>query len=60
MKYAVKARNSLGVRTVFNRLGPLVNPQMLSPSNGFYDKIYESQATVLKNIGLNRAMVFSD
>ena len=61
MKYVMKARNSLGVRTVFNRLGPLVNPaNVKAQAMGIYDEILtESQATVLKNIGLNRAMVFS-
>ena len=61
MKYVMKARNSLGVRTVFNRLGPLVNPaNVKAQAMGVYDEILtESQATVLKNIGLNRAMVFS-
>ena len=61
MKYVMKARNSLGIRTVFNRLGPLVNPaNVKAQAMGIYDEILtESQATVLKNIGLNRAMVFS-
>ena len=61
MKYVMKVRNSLGVRTVFNRLGPLVNPaNVKAQAMGIYDEILtESQATVLKNIGLNRAMVFS-
>ena len=61
MKYVMKARNSLGVRTVFNRLGPLVNPaNVKAQAMGIYNEILtESQATVLKNIGLNRAMVFS-
>jgi len=61
MKYVMKARNSLGVRTIFNRLGPLVNPaNVKAQAMGIYDQILtESQATVLKNIGLDRAMVFS-
>ncbi|MGV2806200.1 anthranilate phosphoribosyltransferase, partial [Clostridium perfringens] len=59
MKYAAAPRKELGVRTVFNMLGPLTNPagadrQML----GIYDmNKTETIAQVLKELGLKRAMV---
>jgi anthranilate phosphoribosyltransferase len=59
MKYAVKARTSLGVRTVFNILGPLANPagvrrQVL----GVYDGVLTvTLAKVLKRLNAVTAMV---
>lgn len=59
MKHAAAPRKELGVRTVFNMLGPLTNPagadrQML----GIYDmNKTETIAQVLKELGLKRAMV---
>ncbi len=59
MKHAVKPRRELGVRTVFNLLGPLTNPaeaeyQLL----GVYDeKLTEPLARVLKNLGVRGALV---
>jgi anthranilate phosphoribosyltransferase len=59
MKYAMPVRKELGVRTIFNILGPLTNPagathQLL----GVYDpKWLEPLATVLKNLKTVRAMV---
>ncbi len=59
MKYAAPVRRELGVRTVFNILGPLANPaganmQLL----GVYDEnLVEPLATVLSNLGVKRAMV---
>ena len=59
MKYAVPVRKELGVRTVFNVLGPLTNPagaeaQVL----GVFDSnLTESLANVLKNLGTKRAFV---
>lgn len=59
MKHAAAPRKELGVRTVFNMLGPLTNPagadrQML----GIYDMSKtETIAHVLKELGLKRAMV---
>ncbi|MCL9662853.1 anthranilate phosphoribosyltransferase [Paenibacillus hunanensis] len=59
MKHAAATRRELGVRTVFNMLGPLTNPagadrQLI----GLYDgsKI-ETVAHTLKLLGLERAMV---
>ncbi len=59
MKYAAPVRRELGVRTIFNILGPLSNPanagiQLL----GVYDKsLVLPLANVLKNLGVARAMV---
>ena len=59
MKYAAPVRRELGVRTIFNILGPLSSPadaklQLL----GVYDeRLVEPMARVLLNLGVNRAMV---
>ncbi len=59
MKYAAPVRRELGVRTIFNILGPLANPaganmQLL----GVYDEnLVEPMANVLANLGVKRAMV---
>ena len=59
MKYAGPVRKELGVRTIFNILGPLANPagatmQLL----GVYDeKLVEPLAKVLSNLGVNRGLV---
>jgi anthranilate phosphoribosyltransferase len=59
MKHAAAVRRELGVRTVFNLLGPLTNPagarhQLL----GVYDPArVETLAEVLRELGSERAMV---
>jgi anthranilate phosphoribosyltransferase len=59
MKHVAHVRRELGVRTIFNILGPLANPaganlQLL----GVYDEnLVEPLADVLKNLGVKRAMV---
>lgn len=59
MKYAVKPRREIGIRTIFNVLGPLTNPagaemQLL----GVYDPdLTEPVAYVLKNLGVKAALV---
>lgn len=59
MKHAAVPRKELGVRTVFNMLGPLTNPagadrQVL----GVYDRNRtETVAYVLRELGLKRALV---
>ncbi len=59
MKHAVVPRREIGIRTVFNILGPLCNPvgadaQLL----GVYDPfLTETLALVLKRLGTGRAMV---
>lgn len=59
MKYAVGPRRELGIRTIFNILGPLTNPadakrQVLGV---FTDKLTEPLAMVLGNLGAEDAMV---
>lgn len=59
MKYAGPVRKELGVRTIFNILGPLANPagatmQLL----GVYDKnLAKPLARVLSNLGVKRGLV---
>ena len=59
MKYAIGPRREVGIRTVFNVLGPLTNPadanaQLL----GVYDwRLTEPLAYSLKNLGCEEAMV---
>ncbi|MGD1074872.1 MAG: anthranilate phosphoribosyltransferase [Thermodesulfovibrionales bacterium] len=59
MKYAIGARREIGIRTIFNILGPLTNPagakrQILGV---FADKLTEILATVLGNLGAEDTMV---
>ena len=59
MKYAAEPRREIGIRTVFNLLGPLTNPaganaQLL----GVYDaKLTAPMAYALKRLGCEEAMV---
>ena len=61
IKYAMNTRNSLGIRTVFNILGPLANPALVKyQAMGIFNtKLIYNQTKVLKNLGLEQAMVFS-
>jgi len=59
MKHAMPVRREIGIRTVFNILGPLTNPagakRMLL---GVFDrKMTEVMATVLRNLGCERVFV---
>ncbi|MEN8188984.1 MAG: anthranilate phosphoribosyltransferase [Thermodesulfobacteriota bacterium] len=59
MKYAIGPRREIGVRTIFNVLGPLTNPaganvQVLGV---FSDTLTEPLARVLGNLGSRRALV---
>ncbi|MFH0932823.1 MAG: anthranilate phosphoribosyltransferase [Nitrospirota bacterium] len=59
MKYAIGPRREMGMRTVFNILGPLTNPagakrQLLGV---FTDSLTETLAKVLGNLGAVDAMV---
>jgi len=58
MKYAVQPRRDIGIRTVFNLLGPLTNPAMASHQLlGLYSgELVGVVAHVLKNLGSVRAM----
>lgn len=59
MKYVAPVRKELGIRTIFNILGPLTNPaganmQLL----GVYEEeLVEPMANVLANLGVKNAMV---
>jgi anthranilate phosphoribosyltransferase len=59
MKYAVQPRRDIGIRTIFNLLGPLTNPAMASYQLiGIYSgELVAVIAHVLKNLGSARAMV---
>lgn len=59
MKYAIGPRREMGIRTIFNILGPITNPagakrQILGV---FADKLTEILAMVLGNLGAVDAMV---
>ena len=59
MKHAIGPRREMGVRTVFNVLGPLTNPagvpnQLLGV---FSDELVEPMAEVLQRLGSNHVMV---
>lgn len=58
MKYAAGPRRELGMRTIFNILGPLANPAGASLQLlGVYDDaLVEPLAHVLANLGVKRAM----
>ncbi len=59
MKYAIGPRKEIGIRTIFNILGPLTNPagadcQVL----GVYrEELVEKMAHVLRNLGCRRGFV---
>jgi anthranilate phosphoribosyltransferase len=59
MKYAVTPRKEIGVRTIFNILGPLSNPaSATSQVMGVFDgELTEVLATVLGRLGVSRAYV---
>ncbi|HWO43507.1 MAG TPA: anthranilate phosphoribosyltransferase [Candidatus Eisenbacteria bacterium] len=59
MKYAVQPRRDIGIRTIFNLLGPLTNPAMATHQLiGLYSgALVGVIARVLKNLGSARAMV---
>jgi len=59
MKYAAPVRKELGVRTIFNILGPLSSPANASHQLlGVYDEnLVEPLARVLLNLGVKKAMV---
>jgi len=59
MKHAIGPRREMGVRTIFNVLGPLTNPAA-APNQviGVFDKAWvESLANVLKRLGSEHVMV---
>lgn len=59
MKHAAGPRKELGIRTIFNILGPLTNPanakgQVLGV---YHEALTEPMANVLLNLGVEKAMV---
>jgi anthranilate phosphoribosyltransferase len=59
MKFAAGPRREVGIRTVFNMLGPLTNPASASHQllGVFSPNLTEPLASVLGNLGVKRAMV---
>ncbi|MCL5104274.1 MAG: anthranilate phosphoribosyltransferase [Armatimonadetes bacterium] len=60
MKHAVGPRKEIGIRTVFNILGPMTNPAGAKRQviGVFSPDITETMANVLNALGTERAMVF--
>lgn len=59
MKYAIGPRREIGIRTIFNMLGPLTNP---AGANVYLLGVYSAELTeviarVLVNFGVRRALV---
>jgi anthranilate phosphoribosyltransferase len=59
MKYVAPVRRELGIRTIFNMLGPLVNPAGANMEllGVYHDDHVEPMAKVLCNLGVKRGMV---
>jgi anthranilate phosphoribosyltransferase len=59
MKYAIGPRKEIGIRTIFNVLGPLTNPACANAQVlGVYDcKLTAPLANALKGLGCEEAMV---
>jgi anthranilate phosphoribosyltransferase len=59
MKHAAGPRKELGIRTIFNILGPLTNPAKAKGQvlGVFNEKLTEPLAHVLLNLGVENAMV---
>jgi anthranilate synthase/phosphoribosyltransferase len=59
MKHAVPVRVEMGIRTVFNILGPLINPAGADCQivGVFSPEIMEKMARAMINLGVQRAMV---
>lgn len=61
MQHARTARQQLGIRTLFNLLGPLINPARVKKQVvGVFSKTWlKPLATVLANLGSDRSLVVS-
>lgn len=59
MKHVIKSRQQVGIRTIFNLLGPLTNPaQAPNQVLGVFDKKWvKVMAEVLKNLGSQHVLV---
>lgn len=60
MKYVAPVRSELGIKTIFNILGPLANPAFANYElMGVYsEELVEPLANVLNNIGVNAMVVY--
>ncbi|HRD69655.1 MAG TPA: anthranilate phosphoribosyltransferase [Legionella sp.] len=61
MQHARVARQNLGIRTLFNLLGPLINPANVKKQvvGVFSTQWQQALATVLANLGSERALIIS-
>lgn len=61
MKHAIGPRREIGIRTIFNILGPLCNPALANYQlmGVFSEKLTETLAEVLRDLGTVRALVVS-
>lgn len=59
MKYVAPVRKELGIRTIFNILGPLANPAgaRMEVMGVYEEELIEPLARVLANLDVNRALV---
>jgi len=59
MKHAAAARKQIGIRTIFNILGPLINPARTTSQllGVFAQNLTETMAQVLLNMGSDKAFV---
>ena len=59
MKFAIGPRKEIGIRTIFNILGPLTNPSRAPAQlfGGFSPELTTTMAEVLKNMGSRKAYV---
>ena len=59
MKHVAPVRREMGVRTIFNILGPLTNPAAASAQvlGVFAERLVEPMARALSNLGVRRGMV---
>lgn len=59
MKYVAPVRKELGIRTIFNILGPLANPAgaRMEVMGVYEEELIEPLAKVLANLDVNRALV---
>ena len=61
MRHAASPRREIGIRTIFNILGPLTNPAPIDVQvlGVFSPALTEKMANVLKRVGIKEAMVVS-
>ncbi|MDD5382698.1 MAG: anthranilate phosphoribosyltransferase [Candidatus Margulisbacteria bacterium] len=59
MRYAAPTRKEIGIRTIFNILGPLTNPARATAQvlGVFKSDLTELMAEVLKNLGVKQALI---